>query len=546
MRLKSLNIFEAEYSVIDFETTGLSPSKNRIIEIGIVKINNGKITGTFNSFVNPGFTVPPYITELTGISNEDLLTAPAFEDVAGEMLEFIGDSVIVAHNYSFDVKFLNTELKRAGYSPVANPLMCTLRLSKKLFPNLRSKSLGNVAQYLNIKHRDVHRALGDATVTAKVFLKQLQILRDDFEIENIEELISFAALSKKPEFFIIKKRLANDFNRVSFNPGVYLFKDNKGEIIYIGKAKSLRNRVKNHFAYNAVSKSKEIIRRANSLEFIETNSELSALIAEAELIKKHSPRFNVMLKQYPRAHFVKLENANKLGGVSVVSKIDFDGNDYFGPYSSRETAAKIVEIINVSFKLRECKEREFKKGRVCYLYDIGRCLAPCVNGSIREEYFQEVEKVKSFFNGNHKEVIGNLIFRMKKFSDERKYEQAAEIRDYVNMLLNELEKINTIKESINKAKLLGVVREGSRQDFFLLINGKIVFKDENLNGEDEFFTTLRDYYTGTVSLFRQIEKPDIERLKITLSWLSKNKTKVKLFNLNDYSSEKELFLKSFK
>ncbi len=543
MFLKTLNIFEAEYSVIDFETSGLSAKKDRVIEAGVVKISGGKITDTFKTFVNPGIMIPAGITELTGITNDDLLTAPDFEEVAYDLLEFIGDSIIVAHNYLFDIKFLNEELKRIGYSPVSNPLLCTLRLSKKLFPELKSKSLGNVAQYLRIRHRDVHRALGDATVTAKIFLKQLEVLQRKLEIATVEELIAFAAINKTPDFFIMKKRLAKDFNKLSFNPGAYLFKNNKGEIIYIGKAKSLRNRIKSHFVAGSNSKSGEIIGFADSLEFIETNSELGALIVESALIKKHKPKYNVMLKKYSSAYFLKVEDVEKFGGVNLTRKINLDGNDYFGPYAGREIAGKILEIINVSFKLRECSEKEFKKGKACYLFDIQRCLAPCIYKDSETEYSKELEKVKLFLKGENREVIGNLTALMRRYSEEKKYEQAAEVRDLITFLLNQTKRIGTIKEAINRARVLVLIKNAQRKDYFALIDGRIIFKDKNLDGEDLFLTILRDYYNGTVSLFREVTKADVERLKITLSWMAKNNSKIVVFNLENYSNEKELFAK---
>jgi len=543
MILKAQSIFEAEYSVLDLETTGLSASSDRIIEIGIVRIEKNKIKNTFRSFVNPGIPISANITELTGISNDDTILAPYFDDLVEELLEFIGDSTIVAHNYSFDLKFLNAELRRAGYAKISNPTVCTLRLTRKLFPDLRSKSLTYVAKHLRIKHKDVHRALGDAMVTAKIFLKQLKILNDDLEIENVKELLAFAALNRNDNFFKVKKKLAEGFEKLSFSPGVYLFKDKQKRVIYVGKAKSLRNRVMNHFSSAAVSKSRKIINKAESIEFKETGSELSALITEAELIKKFAPEFNVQLKKYPRAYFIKVNLISKFGGVSVTSKFDFDGNDYFGPYSNMEIAQKIVGIINANFKLRECSDKEFKNAKPCYLYEINRCLAPCIYSDIGDKYSVELMKAEEFLKGRNEFVIKGLIEKMKKFSDEKKYEKAAEIRDFINLLLNQLSKISVIKTPVNKANILGVVKEGKRKDLFILSGGKIVFKNSNIDSENLFFTILKDYYNGVVTIFRNINKSDIERLRIALSWIARNKPKMQLYNLSEYSSEKELMMK---
>lgn len=330
-------IVETEFAVLDFETTGVSGKKNRVIEIGIVHVKNLEIVDTYQTFINPGLLVPYYIIKITGITDADVHNAPFFEDVTSEVVDFIGDSILVAHNLPFDYSFLKHEFMRADtFLPQINTL-CTLKLARKMYPELKSKSLGNLVKHFGIKHKHVHRALGDAMVTAKLLIKMITQLKEDHNITRLNELLAYQSVTPiKSNLRIIKKKLSVDFANAPSTSGVYLFKDAKGKIVYIGKAKIIKKRVANYFSNTAARKAKQIVRKASSLEYIQTYSELSALILESELIKKHKPPMNTLLKKYPQQYFIKVKQTHDYPNLSSVSKIDFDGNDYFGPYSQRD------------------------------------------------------------------------------------------------------------------------------------------------------------------------------------------------------------------
>ena len=143
--LPHTSLDETEFSVLDVETTGLSARNNRVIEIGIVKVKNLKITDKFSTLINPGCDIPYFITQFTGISNNDVEYSPSFYDTAEAIEDFIGDSIIGGHNLSFDEGFLRYEFIRNGYEPLSNLTICTLKLSRKIFPQLRSKALASVS-----------------------------------------------------------------------------------------------------------------------------------------------------------------------------------------------------------------------------------------------------------------------------------------------------------------------------------------------------------------------------------------------------------------
>jgi DNA polymerase-3 subunit epsilon len=536
-------ITESEFSVLDFETTGTSGVKNRAIEIGIVHVKNLEIVDSYQTFINPGTSVPYYITNLTGITNNDVHDAPFFEEITSEIVDFIGDSVLVAHNMPFDYSFLKNEFVRADVILPKNNTLCTLKLARKLYPELKSKSLGNLVKHFGIKHKHVHRALGDAMVTAKLLVKMITQLREDQNITTLNQLLAYqSATPIKSNMRIIKKKLSVDFSNAPATAGVYLFKDGKDKIIYIGKAKIIKKRVANYFSNTAARKAKQIVRKSSKLEYIETNSELSALILESELIKKHKPPMNTMLKKYSQQYFIRVKQTHEYPDLSSVSKIDFDGNDYFGPYNNRETAKNLIAIVNKTYRLRECSDKELKRGKKCYLLDIKRCVAPCINNDF-SIYENELSSAYTFLAGENQDSVNKLLQKMKLLAEEKKYEEAAEIRDIVNQILGQLNRSSILAEPVNKANALIKINSGSKSDYILFSDGKLLIK--NLPNEDEkmFELTIEDYFNSKITSDENSTKKDLSRMKIALSWLVNNRNLFEIFYLKDFNSAEQILEK---
>lgn len=530
---------EADYCVFDFETTGVSSRSDKVIEIGIVKISKGKIVDTYSSFINPGRLVPPFITNLTGITTSDVQDAPYFEDIYNSIINFVGDSVLVAHNLSFDYSFLKHECSSANLEMPNNNAVCTLKLAKKLYPHLPSKSLGSLIKAFKIRHRNVHRGLGDATATAKLFLKMHSTLKDEHNIETISDLIRFQSMPSGMPYKIIKKKLAEDYTGVPDDPGIYFFKNAKGEVIYIGKAKSLKQRVSNYFVSSSPRKTRKIVSKASGLGYQVTNTELTALLAEAEMIKDKDPNFNTLLKSYTRSYFLKVTNTQKFPRIEVTTKFDFDGNDYYGPYPNRLTAASIKEIIDKTFQIRECADKEFNKRKKCYLADIERCYAPCVY-DVFVEYKNELNKVYEFLSGHNQSAVDRLLVKMKDYSENKKYEEAANTRDVINSIFKQLSKASILAEPINKANALIEIQGAKENDYLLLLEGKPFIKNFFPDKNDLFDDAINSYFDGTISIFKGLDERDLERLKISLNWLVKNKTRIKIHYLKEYKGVEEL------
>ena len=532
---------KTEFSVIDVETTGLSAQANNIIEIGIVKVKNLKIVDKFATLVNSGYNIPSFITQLTGITNGDVKQAPHFDYVAESVLEFIGDSVISGHNFSFDESFLNAELIRNDRSPLDHHKICTLKISRKLFPTLRSKSLSSVAHHLKIRNKNSHRALGDAETTAKILIKIIKKLSAEEGIETLEDLIKYQTytvnrLSKTK----IKPQLQDALFACPNLPGVYFFINKRNEIIYVGKAKSLSDRLKSYFSPSAGRKAKKIVRQAAKVKYITTNSELTALLTEAETIKKVNPRLNSQLKRYGHKYFLKVDKNHAFPSIDISNYFDFDGNDYFGLYLSRKKAESVKELIDKTFSLRECTEKEFKKKRRCFLAEIERCTIPCEIPD-KERYKSELEEVYKFLRGENQSAINRLLNKMKEYSVTQKFEKAGEIKNTVDLILKQVHQTSLLAEPVNNACVVIEISERFSKDYIALISGKMVIKSYLVNGKNNFESFLDDYYSNTIQTSFLPSEEDLEKLKISLNWLIKNRNKVRIFYLKDFVSVDDLY-----
>ena len=539
--ISQIPVEKANYCILDVETTGLSARKNGIIEIGLVKVSNLKIIEKYHSFINPQKEIPYYITQLTGITNDDVFDAPFFEDVADEIEEFISDDILTAHNFPFDNSFLRKEFAYAGREYITNLNLCTLKLARRLYPALRSKSLGSVCSHLHLKNTKAHSALGDAEVTARVLIKMIKSLKKDYDLKVVDEIIKFQSFPKtsiKP--VKIKKKLQQDIAELPDSPGVYYFLNSRDEIIYIGKAKSLRSRVKSYFSSTAPRKAKKIVKQASHLKIELTNSELTALLTEAESIKLINPRHNYQLKSYGNKYFLKITKTHKFPRIEISNKFDFDGNDYFGLFISRKKAQSIFEMVNKTFAVRECTDVEFSKSKKCFLAEIERCTAPCIE-NVNGAYDDELQKIYEFLYGKNQFALNRLINKMKDYSQAQKYEKAAEVKELIDMILAQTHKSSLLAEPVNLANVLFEISGPYDKDFVLMLEGKIYVKKYALKNRDDFEEVLEDYFNGTQNLNIVPDDEDLEKMKITLNWLIKNRNFVRTFYLKDYSSKEQLF-----
>ncbi len=276
------------YAIVDLETTGGYAENHRITEIAIYHHDGMQVTGEFHSLVNPGRNIPYYITGLTGISTEMVSKAPTFEQLGAEIFQWLEGKIFVAHNAHFDYSFLKKEFEQADIKWQAKKL-CTVRLSRKIIPGLRSYSLGSLAESLKIQITNRHRAGGDAAATVKVFDQLLKRDKTNY--------IAKALKRNSGETILPPNLPKEEFDRLPAKPGVYYFQNARGHVIYVGKAVNIKKRIAGHFTGDAREWNRSRIRNEiHHVNYELTGNELIALIFESQEIRRLWPKYNMAQK----------------------------------------------------------------------------------------------------------------------------------------------------------------------------------------------------------------------------------------------------------
>ncbi|MEM8906360.1 MAG: exonuclease domain-containing protein, partial [Bacteroidota bacterium] len=271
------------YAIIDIETTGGRASRDRITEIAIVLHDGETIVDRWESLINPERAIPYNITQITGITQEMVSDAPRFFEIAKRVVEMTQGAIFVAHNVRFDYSFIKEEFKRLGYTYTRRQL-CTVRLSRKAFPGLRSYSLGKLIQHFSIQVDQRHRAMADTLATTTLLEK---ILQKEHSQNDINELINLGIRQSQLPATITLDIL----HALPEECGVYYFHNKNGDIIYVGKSINIKKRVMEHFA-KQTEKARKLYEAVTDISFEVTGSELVALLFESHEIKTHHPRIN--------------------------------------------------------------------------------------------------------------------------------------------------------------------------------------------------------------------------------------------------------------
>ncbi|MBT0606718.1 exonuclease domain-containing protein [Aequorivita echinoideorum] len=375
------------FAIIDVETTGGGIAGNRITEICITLLRGAEFIDKFTTLVNPEKPIPTHITALTGIDDVMVENAPKFYEIAEKIEEFTKDAIFVAHNVSFDYNVLRNEFKLLGYSYNRKKL-CTVRLSRKLIPGMLSYSLGRLCSTINIPHFNRHRAEGDVDATVVLFQRLLS-LDEDFSVFN-----SF--LNPRSKQATLPPHLAAEqINELPNEAGIYLFKNQKHQVIYAGKAINIKKRVLSHF-YDKKSKEYHLGQETHFIDYEVTGNELLALLLESEHIRKHYPKFN-RAQKWPVSTYQIISYVNQRGIIQLALGKARVSQDSVSTFYNRTEATEKLEKICEDFKLcpRYCTLQS--NVEVCSHYRIKNCDGICEGTETVEEYNAKVKAaIKSF------------------------------------------------------------------------------------------------------------------------------------------------------
>ena len=371
------------YAIIDIETTGGSPSTEKITEIAIFVHDGSNIINDFVSLVNPEKKIPYHITQLTGISNSMVADAPKFYEIAKEIIEITENTIFVAHNVNFDYSFIKQEFKHLGYE-YSREKICTVALSRKIIPGHKSYSLGKLCKDINIKIEGRHRAAGDALATVKLF---------EYLQSHNKNNVEFSALDGISTRDLHPNFNADDLRELPDEAGVYYFYDDKNDLIYIGKSKNIRTRILSHFRNMSTRKSIEMREAIASFDFQLTGSELIALVKESHEIKLNKPKYNRAQRRAMSAYglysytdsagYLRFEIARN-NSKELAPIVSFA--------SGRAGQSYLQGLVN-QFDLCQKLCGLYKTNGACFHYEIMECKGACIGKESPGTYNLRAHKI---------------------------------------------------------------------------------------------------------------------------------------------------------
>ncbi len=345
----------------------------------------------------------------------------------------------------------------------------------------------------------------------------------------------------------ISEKLQGILATLPSKPGCYIYRNVEGNIIYVGKAISLKNRVRSYFHADSShdSKTRRLVRDIMDIEWIVVGSELEALILEMNLIKKHRPKYNIRLKDDKRYPYIKVHWNEPFPKVTVTRNMDEDGSRYFGPYTSAWAVYQTLDVLRKIFPYLTC-DREITglDKRACLYFDIKLCIAPCIGAATQEGYRQMISDLMDFLSGHSEEIVKRIANEMQKASEEMRFEKAAALRDQLKAISSIIERQKIVFASDYKdSDVLAMARSDGEAcvQIFFIRGGKLIGREyfilegtEDTNNQEVMTEFVKQFYTEAANIPEQVMIPEeiqVEEAKIIGQWLRSKRggKKVELF-----------------
>ncbi|MBV9001386.1 MAG: GIY-YIG nuclease family protein [Solirubrobacterales bacterium] len=483
MTLLEKAIATAEFLVVDTETNGLAGDACEMTEVGAVLVGGGELHDRWSSLVRCNRPLGRGIQRFTGITQEMLADAPGLEAVLPPLAERLEGRVLVAHNAPFDRRVLRRGFELIGLEWPNPPVLCTAALSRRLLPLQRRRGLTVLADALGIEVDTAHRALADAETCARVLCALFPRL-----CANALTIADAVAISgrRRRRTTARKRRTAAltppprlDFADLPQDPGVYLFRDDEGRVLYVGKSISIRNRARAHFAPSSVPADWTV--QATVVDYQSTNSELGALVLENRLIKRHRPPGNIRLtKRDDRLCYIRCRLDIPFPILEVASEPAAGHAVTIGPLRGRRLADELVEQLDSLFGLRHCGRRLQLRQHPSAYGQMGRCLSPCLGDLDPNLYRRRLDEALGLFlteTDGRDRLLAHVQRQMREAATKQHYERAAWLRRRLRRLTLILERLSgTLEATHVRAKLILTAHpvDSSRHDAFWLAGGRLV------------------------------------------------------------------------
>jgi DNA polymerase-3 subunit epsilon len=516
-------IADVPFVVVDLETIGGGPTGAGITEIGAVRVVGGRLTDSFVTLVNPGGPIPPFVSNLTGITDAMVAGAPPLDEALPRFLQFLGDGVLVAHDASFDVAHLNAAHRAWAGRPLGLPALCTLRLARRLLPGLRRRSLDAVAAELGIACFDRHRALPDARITAEILCVFLERAAGR-NIVRLDQLLDFqrSAVDGRPFITHVPRERLDD---VPSTPGVYHLLGSDGRLLYVGKAVRLRDRLASYFtnARGHSSRVLDLIRHTHDLRWFETGSELAASLLEARQIAALRPPYNRQRKHLPRVAFLKLHRRGAWPRLGVTTRLVADRGVYVGPFRSVEAAERAHAVLARLFRLRTCPGPLAPSPDVspCLSGQVGACSAPCAARVDAPAYAGQVDAFLAFLDGDDDDALAQLAERRDRLAGELRFEAAGRAQRDLELLEQVRQRRRTLAWVVGRQNFVVLLPTLERDAalFYAVLGGRLAVEAR--------VTAIADL-AALVALVRErfapyqtepLRREDVDGTTILAAWL---------------------------
>jgi DNA polymerase III subunit epsilon len=538
---EDLPLESVEFVVLDVETTGLSPTRHKLIEVAAVIIQGAETRGVFQQLINPGKRIPDFICRFTGISQEMVKGAPSAENVLPDLLTFVGRRPIVGHNVGFDLGFLGYEAERGRWFFPTDGID-TILMARRFIPGIRRVKLDVLATKLGVPVRERHRALGDTQTTADVFrlllakaqsegcrtLADLRAALDDLAADRAPSRGAIANPRPTGSMYL-NPAWRRDFPE---RPGVYLMRDEYGTVIYVGKAKNLKDRLSSYYNHplGYTRKMDGLLQSVRDIETRVLGSELEALLVESRLIKQLQPRYNVQLRNYELYPFIKIDITADFPRVFATREVRADGGRYFGPFSSRRAVDATIEVIQKLFPIRTCTRAmppAAKPSDPCLRYHMGRCPAPCKGTAAKEKYRATVNEIVDFLANNREDMLDKLRQRMWDAAERDDFERAALLRDIIRhadqILLGQ--RLMTSAIEANNLLIVYPSAEPEHAELFLVRHGRLVEQRRLPAVEHDIGAAIDDLIRRAIWLGpvpTRVGKAEVDQINIISRWVHRH------------------------
>ncbi len=512
---------DACFTVVDLETTGGRAGPGTIIEIGAWKMMGRRLVESFQTLVRPHRAIPPFVTGLTSISNEMVREAPRVEEVLPAFRDFLGDSVLVAHNAAFDFSFLDFEFRRIFGIGLNNPVLCTLRMARRFMPSLKRKRLDALAEHFGLSTAGRHRGLGDARMAAEILSIFIEMAAK-MGLTRLDRLIDDhqrGAAGRRIERHIAPEEIA----ALPTSPGVYLMRNERGDLLYIGKARRLKDRVGSYFNSSVNAKTADLISHVWKIETRMTRSSLEAALLEAQLIRELKPPFNRMLKSAAPAYFIRIDLMDDFPRIVVTQKMTTRrGVMFLGPFVGKRGIDHSARTLARLLGLRTCSGRlepsvDFSP---CIYGQMGHCSAPC-NLSIDESAYEDrVRDAVGFLRGSRTgSILGGLAKARDQAASAMRFEEANRLQRDLQSLATLSSRVSRLSQVVTENNLVIVTGAGADRAAHVVLSGRLAMTRQldSPEAREEVARFIADNFDRYRAL--PITRAELEPMMLVARWL---------------------------